>query len=89
MKTIYKYEFDIDDRQELFLPRSAEIIHAGLDPNGTPCLWAIVNKHDQELKTVTLYIRGTGHPLPEVPLKHLATINQGPFMWHVFTNEQK
>lgn len=85
MKTIYKYSFNIKDEQLLELPATADPVHVGLDPQGQPCLWAVI---DTDLKTETrkLYVRGTGHWIPEDYKTMLGSFTQGPFVWHVFLN---
>lgn len=83
MRTIHKYHLQLEGVQTVDMPLSAEILHVGLDPQGAPCLWAIV---ETEMPTddVTIYIVGTGHPMPTGCSKHLGSFVQTPFVWHVF-----
>ena len=83
MRTIYKYPIEITDSQEIEMPISAEPIHAGLDPQGTPCVWAKV-RTDNKKDSVTIYVVGTGNPIPRMARKHIGSFNQGPFVWHIF-----
>lgn len=84
MKTIFKYRLLISDRQVVNLPRGATILSAGLDPAGELCLWAAVDT-DNPKQPREILIFGTGHLLPDiVTLRFIGTVNQGPFMWHVF-----
>lgn len=83
MKTIYKYPIEITDSQEIEMPINAEAIHAGLDPQGTPCVWATV-RTDNKKEDVTIYVVGTGNPVPVMARRHVGSFNQGPFVWHVF-----
>jgi hypothetical protein len=83
MKTIYKYPIRITDNQEIQMPINAKAIHAGLDPLGTPCVWATV-RADNKMDTVTVYVVGTGNPIPFMARRHVGSFNQGPFVWHVF-----
>lgn len=84
MKTIYKYPLEITDRQTISLPTGYEIALIGLDPNGTPCLWAIVDL-EHSIASETIYIVGTGLPIPpNVVNRHIGSFIQGPFGWHVF-----
>ncbi len=83
MTTIYKYPIEITDTQELSLPQGAKILHAGLDAQRQPCIWAIVEPNNPPRPT-PIYLTGTGGPLPPEPYRHLNTFIQGPFIWHVF-----
>jgi hypothetical protein len=85
MITIYKYPIKIEDEQTIIMPYGAELMHAGLDPSGVPCLWARVDTTNP-LHPITILIRGTGHEIAEKDkyASHFASFNQGPFMWHVF-----
>ena len=79
--TIYKYKFNIGDTLELTLPGGAEVIHWDVQ-YGMLCVWAKVNP-DNPVQVQRFELRYTGHPLGDVG-KHLATIFDGPFVWHVF-----
>lgn len=83
MKTIHKYRLNITDQQTVDLPRGALILSAGLDPAGVLCLWAAVDT-DKPAQPREIRIFGTGHPVPETPIRFIGTVNQGSFMWHVF-----
>ncbi|QAU07119.1 hypothetical protein SEA_BIPAUNETO_72 [Gordonia phage BiPauneto] len=76
-----------------------KILHAdvqnalGADPFGEErkiTLWAIVDPHPDSVQWVPIEIRGTGHPLREGPIfgdaaeQHIATVQDGPFVWHLF-----
>lgn len=94
MRTIFKYPFKIADTVILSLPRGAKIIRVeaaksdfGYDDAQ---LWAEVESKELSEKR-TIYVRGTGHPLPEAlferPIHHIGTIIHGPFVWHVMEEE--
>lgn len=83
MKTIYKYPIEIHARQLVQMRAHAKVIHAGLDPAGNPCLWAEVDT-DARLVNYEVYIVGTGLAMPEATVRHLGSILQGEFMWHVY-----
>jgi len=78
---IYKYEIQIADTQQIDIPLDWSVMRVGLDPNNIPCIWADVNPDDENIPT-TIYVVGTGHPLP-VNAEHLGSFIQGPFVWHV------
>lgn len=83
MKTIWKYPIDIINWQCLNMPANPTLIHAGLDPQGTPCVWAIVEP-DEPCEPVSIRVVGTGHPFTSELTQHVGSFNQGPFVWHVF-----
>lgn len=83
MNTIYKYPIEITDDQTIDMPEGAQVVHAGLDPQGQPCLWAKVNNRVRT-EPRRIQVRGTGHPLPD-DAEWVGTFTQGPFVWHVFT----
>ena len=83
MKRIYKYPIQITDEQEIQMPFGAEVIHAGLDPQGTPCLWAKVESVNSP-EPVSVLVVGTGKPMPHAADRHVGSFVQGPFVWHVF-----
>jgi hypothetical protein len=83
MKTIYKYPIQITDEQEIQVHGEADVLHAGLDPQGTPCIWAMVDP-SQPTAPLSVLVVGTGNPMPYVPYRHLSSFVQGPFVWHVF-----
>ena len=83
METIYKYRIEITDRQLIRLPVGRKIIHAGPDPMGTPCLWAIIDTEDPAFPE-ELFIVGTGNPMPPLASEHIGSFVQGQFVWHAF-----
>lgn len=86
MKTIYKYPIEITDYQTIKIPINAKIIHTGLDPHGIPCLWAMVDLTNNQTQTITIYVVGTGNPIPNNVRQHIGSFNQGLFVWHIFIN---
>jgi hypothetical protein len=88
MKTIWKFPIKITDYQVLTVPINWEPIHVGLDPQGTPCIWAEV---DSEKKTepCNIYVYGTGHQADIDTQVHIGSLVQGPFVWHVYRDGRK
>lgn len=84
MRTIYKYPIEITDLQKIEMP-IGEVLHAGLDPSGTPCIWAAVDTECDRISQEIL-IYGTGNTMPVYPSgrRHVGTFVQGQFVWHVF-----
>jgi hypothetical protein len=83
MRTIYRYQLEITDEQELELPSAHTILSVApgrqlptdfgiIRPLGGPFddhidLWAITNDSHHSVKR-KVYIVGTGHPMPAVTL---------------------
>ena len=83
MKTIYKYPVTLDSVQPMMMPCGAQIIHAGLDPSGIPCLWAVVEPNIPH-EPRTILVVGTGGVLSPGIRTHLGSFVRGPFVWHLF-----
>lgn len=83
MRTIFKYPIEITNRQIITSPLCSEIRHVGLDPSGQPCMWAEAD-FDLPPDPWTLYIIGTGHPIPNEATRHIGSFVQGPFVWHAY-----
>lgn len=75
-----------DDAIELMMPEGAKILDAQ-DQAGTWCLWAIVSPEKPRQKR-KFRVFGTGHELPEGHFGYIGTIQQEPFVWHVFEELQ-
>lgn len=84
MRTIFKYEFTIDDDFRLDLPADATIVHVAAIPTSKARahLWAEVET-DAPVEHRRFHVRGTGHPIPE-DARHLATWLAPPYVWHLF-----
>lgn len=87
MITVYKYPFEIADQVTIDLPKGARILKVETQ-GGQPCLWALVDT-DQKRVPKNFLIFGTGHQMDRGMLmvgEHVATFQQGPFVWHMFVN---
>ena len=72
--------------QEIFgVPWGAYFVHVGQDPNSDWCLWAEVDRSNMRT-SLKVFVIGTGHEVPE-GATYLASIVDGPFVWHVYTAE--
>ncbi len=92
IQKVYKYPLAWDDRQEIMLPRGAQVLRidvpAELYRTGTLpglFLWALVNP-DAETAPRTIRIAGTGHPIDDSPLEYIDTVmlDGGSLVFHVF-----
>lgn len=87
MKTIWKFDALVDDNLVLEMPSGAQILHVGKQPLhgiGEFAIWALVDPEMPPYRR-RLIMRGTGHPMPDEPVIHLATILDGQFVWHLFS----
>ena len=86
MRTIWKYQLEIEGRAVVKMPKDAEILSVQLQHH-KPTLWAIVDP-DAEKEERTIVIFGTGHPMPDsmAGLHFLGTVQTrgGGLVWHIF-----
>lgn len=85
LQKIFKYTLELTDVQALHLPSESKILHVDVQ-NENICLWALVYEN-WPVESRMIRIVGTGHPVDTADLIHLGTVQQGPYVWHVF--EQK
>ena len=80
MKRIYKYELK---EGSVEMPIGAKILTIQ-DQNDRPYIWALVDIAAQcEFRNFTIV--GTGYDFPEADdFTYINTIQDGPFVWHIF-----
>lgn len=85
MRTIHKFPLAITDRQTIDLPGHAEILRVGVQ-GGAIYLWAVVATNTMLVESRTFDVVGTGNPVPGDATEdnYLGTVEDGPFVWHVF-----
>lgn len=83
MKTIYKYPLTISSEQAIKLPIGAKFCHIGLDPQGVPCLWYMVDKNERKVDH-RFYIYGTGFEINAQDISYLGSFVKDSFVGHVF-----
>lgn len=82
MRTIWKYQLEIENEQTIQMPFSAEILC--VQPQaGVICLWAIVNEMEEQ-EGQTFYIYGTGHICNSLRETYIGTCQIGEYVYHVF-----
>ncbi len=90
---IYKYEIRVNNTVDVPTHKVDKILHfdAPFPGEGVIWMWAVVNPDtgpDHDLHT--FHIIETGNPLPfDKSLEHLATVMDGPNVWHVFREVPK
>ena len=83
---ILKYPLKITDDQKVEMPGRSKVLHVGLDPGGSLCVWAAVSPGSTRRETHLFAIVGTRNPPgPDIgEYKHLGSVLHGTFVWHVF-----
>ncbi len=84
MKTIWKFDL-AGSNIPLRVPKGA--VPLGVAMQGDcPRIWMLVDS-EAELEDRMFWVRGTGQPLDTNDaheIKHIGTVLDGPFIWHVF-----
>ena len=79
--TIWKYELCLGST-ELSVPFDAKFLHAGVQGDNL-FIWMLVDPSVETVKRLfTVY--GTGDEVYSDETSYLATVQMGPFVWHVF-----
>jgi hypothetical protein len=88
MKTIHKFPLNLfDQSSKLAIPVGSRFLHVGRDPRALPSMWFEVPADPNTPKVEqTFYLVGTGREVPKDG-RYLATINDGPFVWHIYVEE--
>lgn len=86
-RTIWKFPLGQPGFANSFpMPKGAEILTVQMQ-GGVPCIWAVVNPAELRdfWETVTFQIIGTGWDFDtRHKRKYVGTVQDGPFVWHVF-----
>jgi len=84
MISIWKFNLQTIDKQEVLMPVGAEILTVQIQ-NGEPCLWARVDT-EQRVEMRRIAIHGTGHELPDTTGKYIGTYQMAnaTLIFHVF-----
>lgn len=85
MNTIWKYEIS-PGQAEYYMPAGAEILCAREQHDGI-CVWAKVDTAQSEnLTPRKIMAFGTGHAMPDVPMRYLGTasLEGGALIFHAF-----
>ena len=82
MSVIYKFPLRVTDEQTINMPTGAKILSVQFQ-NDQLCVWARIDNEYFKSKR-TFLIVGTGHRFPDDGRQYIGTVQQGPFVWHVF-----
>ncbi|NCT90237.1 hypothetical protein GXB85_04615 [Cellulomonas sp. APG4] len=80
--TVWKFAVPITDQPVVEMPGWPQILSVAATSPRELALWAVVDP-DAEPVRHAFELRGTGHPLGRVG-SHIATIQDPPFVWHLF-----
>ena len=69
----------------VYMPVNAKILSCQMQ-QGSAVVWAEVND-SQPMISRNFVCYGTGFDLPDRPRKHIATLQDGGFVWHIFEEE--
>lgn len=82
MRTIHKYPLAITDAQILPVQVNAMPLHVD-NQNGQLTLWMEVDS-DRAFLAKTVYVVGTGNPIPRDAKVYVGSAIVSPFVWHVY-----
>lgn len=82
VKEIWKFPLGDGMQQDIKMPMHAEILTVQVQ-HGHVCLWAKVTPANVK-KLRRIHVVGTGHPVPAGAFGYVGTVQQGPFVWHIF-----
>lgn len=68
---------------ELELPEGATVLRVGMQ-NGMLSMWALVDPFNETMVTRQFVVVGTGWDVPDSVIGHIGTVDDPPYVWHVF-----
>ncbi len=80
-RVIYKYALTFGTNR-VSMPFNAKLLTVQVQA-GRFQLWALVDRANRQQERL-IVIYGTGHPLPDKVGDYIATVQEGPYVWHVF-----
>lgn len=81
-KRIWKYRLSLCEAQSFDVPFEFNVLCVQ-EQDAAICCWAEVSGEDA-YQTATFTIVGTGHTVPMMAGKYIGTVQQGPYVWHVY-----
>lgn len=82
MTTIHKQPLLIQEEQEINMPAGSAVLDIQIQ-NGQLTMWYLCDI-TRPIVSTTFRIFGTGIPADVKHFHHIATVQQPPFVWHVF-----
>lgn len=81
---IHKQVIDFGGPHCVDLPADAMILHAAMQ-RGAFCIWYMFNEYSRPTREKRQFeIVPTGKPTNCDPSTHVATVLDGPYVWHLF-----
>lgn len=81
-RAVWKYPLELGENIIDRVPMGATFLDVQVQGRQL-AVWALVDDDAPPLRRV-VYLTGTGNLLPRHSLKYIATVQQGPFVWHAF-----
>ena len=82
---VYKYSINTEPELTHQVPLNSKPLFAGIDPNGTFCIWVEVDETEVNEEKLTVSLYGTGDKFTKQENEiYLSTIKDDPFIWHVY-----
>jgi hypothetical protein len=83
--TIWKFPLEVTDSQMVSMPPETVILHVGVQ-RGTPCLWGLVTRPEDDKIQREILTIGTGHPIASGKKRYLGTyqLMDGSLVFHIF-----
>ena len=86
MNTIWKYQLELTDRQDIVMPIGSKILCVQAQ-RGTLCLWVLVNTNSPTNRRV-IAVHGTGFPIADNEFeigRYIGSVqmHNGDLVWHV------
>lgn len=87
MLTVYKFKLVLTDTQTIQMYENAVLLSVQ-NQAGVICFWTLCDT-DKPQSDMTIKIYGTGHPIDNLQIKFLGTVQVGITVWHVFWEKTK
>lgn len=87
LNTIWKYDLPVEDDFVLVLPKGSIPLSVGVQGSLVPVMWVAVNGETEEKEQHKFYLRGTGHPFPELMLNRFVgtfQLQEVNLVFHLF-----
>ena len=85
MRTIYKYPINLNEKQSILTYEGAKPLRIAIQES-TICVWMEVSTEEKKVDK-NIYCFGTGFELPNLDLKYIGSVDDFPFVWHIYYEE--
>jgi len=89
--TVWKYPLEILNKQTILVPTGSKYLSL-IEQNDIPTLYFLVNDGEEVMETISISMRGTGHPVEREMSKasrYIGTVNtyNGRLVWHIWMKQ--